>query len=159
MDSIAFIGIGVLIAFALPVVILALKQKKNKKRLELHLSGIEKEHGIKISEHETWRNKIIGLDAAGKKALLVVKEGQENRVSLVNLSHITKCDVEKTTVASDTDVRLQAVGEVRIRFFARQKTEKEQVFVLFRDDTDHNLGPELSIASCWAEKYNRLVKA
>ncbi len=158
MDINYIVGIIILAAFVVPVALYTIRQNNKKKALESCLSGIGKDYDIRIFDHQSWGNKIIGLDTAARKAVLITRENQgENLVELVDLSQISKCMVEKSTVASENGGSVDAVREVRIRFVPREKTKKDQLFVIFNDEGGQDLGPELGIATEWTDKFSRLV--
>ena len=158
MDTITIIGILVLAAFAVPVAIVLQKQNREKKKLVQMLAQLDQENQISITEHEVWRNKLIGLDPVGKKAVFIVKNPEGNQVNIVDLQKVARCEVEKFAIASETDSSLQAISQVRIRFIPREKSQKDQHFLLYNEEADHSLGVELRIGNDWIEKFNRIVK-
>lgn len=158
MDTITIIGILVLAAFAIPVAIVMQKQNREKKKLVEMLAQLGQEYQINITEHEAWRNKLIGLDPKSGKAILIIKGADGNDVNIVDLHKFTKCEVEKFAIASETDSSLQAVSQVRIRFTPREKAQKDNHFILFNEESDHTLGVELRIGNDWVEKFNKLLK-
>jgi len=158
MDTITIIGILVLAAFAVPVAIVLQKQNREKKKLVQMLAQLDQENQISITEHEVWRNKLIGLDPVGKKAVFIVKNPEGNQVNIVDLQKVARCEVEKFAIASETDSSLQAISQVRIRFIPREKNQKDQYFILFNEETDQSLGVELRIGNDWIEKFSRIVK-
>lgn len=158
MDTITIIGILVLAAFAVPVAIVLQKQNREKKKLVKMLAQLDQENQISITEHEVWRNKLIGLDPVGKKAVFIVKNPEGNQVNIVDLQKVARCEVEKFAIASETDSSLQAISQVRIRFIPREKSQKDQHFLLYNEEADHSLGVELRIGNDWIEKFNRIVK-
>ncbi|HAX95095.1 MAG TPA: hypothetical protein DCY35_01015 [Prolixibacteraceae bacterium] len=158
MDTITIIGILVLAAFAVPVAIVLQKQNREKKKLVQMLAKLDQENQISITEHEVWRNKLIGLDPVGKKAVFIVKNPEGNQVNIVDLQKVARCEVEKFAIASETDSSLQAISQVRIRFIPREKNQKDQHFILFNEETDQSLGVELRIGNDWIEKFSRIVK-
>ena len=158
MDTITIIGILVLAAFTVPVALLMQKQKREKKNLVQMIAQLEQENQIKIAEHEAWRNKLIGIDPAGTKAVFIVKNADGNQVSIVDLTKFVRCEVDKFAIVSEADSSLQAVSQVRIRFVPREKNQKDQHFILYNEEADQSLGVELRIGNDWIEKFNRIVK-
>ncbi len=158
MDTITIIGILVLAAFAIPVAIVMQKQNREKKKLVEMLAQLGQEYQINITEHEAWRNKLIGLDPKSGKALLIIKGTNGNDINIIDLHKFTKCEVEKFAIASETDSSLQAVSQVRIRFIPREKNQKDMHFILFNEESDHTLGVELRIGNDWVEKFSKILK-
>jgi hypothetical protein len=158
MNITTIIGIVLLSAFIIPVIIVMQKQKREKKRLEKYLSELASEKNIKITRHETWTNKLIGIDDLSGNAVMIQHDADNYQVSVVDLHHITRCEAEKSYTVSETDPSVQAVKQVRIRFTARGKGQRDQTIVLFDEDTDQNLGTEIRIANTWADHFNQFIR-
>ncbi len=159
MNITLIVGILMLLVFIVPVWIVMQKQKKNRKKLEVYLASLEREKNIKLTEHETWSNKIIGIDSNNGKALFVTEGADGKQVTLVDLHHISRSIVERSTVSSESKSSLQAVTAVRIRFVARSKAHADQVFVLYNEDIDGTIGSEIRMADTWVERFNKLIKS
>lgn len=158
MSISTIIGLIMLSAFIVPAFIVIQKQRRNKKQLEDFLHQIELEHDMKVTEHEAWRNKIIGLDQTGQKALFVVHDKMHSDIQIIDLKHIAACSVEKQIVTSEFDKTVQAVSSIRIRFRSREKSKPDQLFVLFDEEADMTLGHELNMAEIWTERFVNLLK-
>lgn len=158
MNLITIIGILMLSAFIVPVIIIMYKQKREKNKLEKLLQEIETENNLRIDKHETWRNKLIGVDTSTGKALLIHRDTDGNHITIADLHHVSRCEVVKTMTASEIDSSLQAVKSIKIRFASRDKSKRDQYFVLFDEDIDLDLGSELRIANTWVEQFNNLIR-
>lgn len=155
MSVTTIVGLILLSAFVIPAFIVIQKQNKNKKLLEKFLQGLETEKNIKVTEHETWRNKVIGIDYPGQKALFVIRDKTRNEIQIIDLKHVSGCSVEKSVVTSEFDKSVQAVSAIRIRFRGRDKAHPDQVFTIFSEDIDMTLGAELRIAEAWVAKFSK----
>jgi hypothetical protein len=159
MNITIIIGLLLLSGFLVPVWIVMQKQNKNKKKLEKLLSDIEVEKKIKITEHETWRDRVIGIDREHGIALFVLKNNEDYKVELVDLHNVSKCVAERSTISSGQGGSIQAVVAVRLRFVGRGKSQPDQIFTLFNEETDQTIGSEIMISEAWAERFNKLIRS
>jgi hypothetical protein len=152
------VGLLLLSGFLIPAFIVIQKQRIEKKKLEQFLSEFEKEKNIRISEHETWKNMILGIDYNSQKAIFIIRDKTHNESQIIELHGISGCSVEKTMVTSELDSSIQAVAAVRLRFKPRDKSCPDQLFSLFIEEEDQTLGAELRIAEAWVVKFNASLK-
>ncbi len=152
------VGLLLLSGFLIPAFIVTQKQRIEKKKLEQFLSEFEKRKNIRISEHETWNNKIIGVDYASQQAIFIIWDKSHNESQIIDLHGVSGCSVEKTMVISELDSSVQAVAAIRLRFKPRDKSCPDQLFSLFIEEDDQTLRAELRIAEAWAVKINALLK-
>lgn len=158
MSITTILGLLMLSLFVVPAYLVIQKQKKDKKKLEKFLSELENEKNIRLSEHETWRNKIIGVDYGSQKALFIIRDKTHNETQIIDLKEISGCSVDRHVVMSETNKSLQAVDAIRIRFKPRNKSNPDQVMTLFSEENDQTLGSELMIAEAWAQKFNQSIR-
>lgn len=158
MNFTIILGVLLLSGFLIPLWIVIQKQKTEKKKLEQFLSELEKEKNIRISDHETWKNKIIGIDYESQKALFIIRDKTHNEIRIIDLNGFSGCSVEKSMVTSESDSSIQAVAAIKIRFKPRDKSRPDQIFSLFIEEDDQILGAELRIAEAWAVKFNSSIK-
>lgn len=158
MNLIIIIGILMLSVFIVPVIIIMQKQKRERNKLEKILKEVESANNIRIDKHETWRNRLIGVDTSSGKAILILKVATGNQTTLVDLHQVSRCEVVKNITASEIDSSLQAVKNIKIRFASRDKSKRDQYFVLFDEDIDMDLGSELRIGNMWVEQFNNLIR-
>lgn len=158
MNITVIIGILMLSAFVVPVWILMQKQKKSRKKLEQYLISLERDKNLKISEHETWRDKVIGIDKDNGKAVFIIQNTDGNLVSIVDLTKISKCMSEHSSISADSKGSVQAVTGIRIRFVNREKGQPDQVFELYNEERDQTVGAELRTAEAWVQKFRTILK-
>lgn len=159
MSTTAAIGIVMLLVFIIPVFIVMQKQKSSKKKLEIQLANIEKENNLKISDHESWNNKVIGIDNSKKVALFVIRNQNNSDVKIVNLHEITKTAPERSIISPEDGSNIQEVSAVRIRFACKDKNKSDSVFTLFDETSDHTINDEIYLANIWSERFNQAIKA
>lgn len=158
MSLTTILGLLMLSIFVIPAFIVIQKQRIEKKKLEQFLSALEKEKNIRISEHETWKNKILGVDLASQKALFIIRDKTHNEIQIIELNGFSGCSVEKNMVTSESDSSIQAVAAIRLRFKPRDNSRPFQSFSLYIEEDDETLGSELRIAEAWAAKFNASIK-
>jgi hypothetical protein len=158
MSFTVIVGLLLLSGFIIPAFIVIQKQRSEKKKLEQFLTEFEQHKNIRISEHETWKNKIIGVDYDSRKALFIIRDKTHNESQIIELNGFSGCSVEKTMIISEEDSSIQAVDAIRLRFKPRDKSHPDQLFSLFVEEEDQNLGAELRIAEAWAVKFNTSIK-
>lgn len=158
MSITTIVGLLLLSGFIIPAFIVIQKQRVEKKKLEQFLKELEKDKKIRISEHETWKNKILGIDLNSHIAIFIIRDKIRNECHIIDLHGISGCSVEKTMVTSEVDSSIQAVDTIRLRFISRDKSLPDQLFSLFIEEEDQTLGAELRIAEAWALKFNASLR-
>ena len=90
------IGIILLFLFLLPFIISGKKQKAGKKQIIKELFSFAEKMGGKITEHEQWNDKAIGLDRDKHKLYFVKKTADISIEKELKLADFQKCIVSKT---------------------------------------------------------------
>jgi hypothetical protein len=159
MSITTIVGLLLLSGFVIPALIVILKQRTEKKKLEQFLSEFEKRENIQITEHETWRNKIIGMDAHSRKAIFIVRDKEHNDNLIIDLGNFSGCSVVRSIITSETDKNIQAVSAVRIRFASRDKAHPDQLMTLYNEEADQTLASELRTAENWSQIFNKIIRS
>jgi len=103
--SSTIIGI-ILVAFcALPVVLLAISQRRKHRKLLQRFLAQAKAHSLQISECEVWRNRVIGIDTAKKQVLYMDLGHAGNFVQLIDLNYIGQCKIHELNKGDERGMR------------------------------------------------------
>jgi hypothetical protein len=158
MNSTIIVGIIIIAMIIVPIWYLIHSQSTGKRKLEKELAALGKNGEINISEHESWGNKVIGLDRENEKAAFFVQGSPKNKILLADLKKFTKCYVEKNLLNTNNMSNAFIYSSVQVRFSPREKSGEELVFPLFVDHEDMTLSNELQIAEAWSEKLNVIMR-
>ena len=158
MNSVTIIGIILAALIIVPIWFLIMHQNAGKRKLEKEIASLGKGLNISISEHESFKNKVIGLDRDGHKAALAVFNGSENRVYVADLKQYNRCTVTKDLLNSGSRYDNDVVSRVALQFIAREKGKENMTFPVYDEAEDKDLANELVVAQEWAEKFNMLIR-
>jgi hypothetical protein len=157
MNSITIIGIIIIAFFITPIWVLARSQSLGKRKLQKVIASLGQGYEIKIAEHESWSNKVIGLDREGSKAAFAILNNPENKVYIADLKQYSYCGVVKNLLGSGSKYENDAISSINLQFLVRTKGTENLSFPLYSDSVDSNLGNELLIAKQWADKFNGVI--
>jgi hypothetical protein len=158
MNSTTIIGIILLFAIILPVWILIRNQNAGKRKLEKEIKTLGKGEDLNISEHESWGNKIIGLDRDGAKVAFVDQRSSDKKIVVVDLKIVSRCYLNKETTPPATKKGSEIVNRISLNFVPNEKGNPEEVITLFLDTVDMTLTNELHIAGEWMDKINVIIR-
>ena len=158
MNSITIIGIILLMGIILPIWYLIRSQNAGKRKLEKEIKALGKGEDLNISEHESWGNKIIGLDREGTKVAFVDQRSSDKQITIMDLKKFSRCYLNKETIPPATKKGSEIVSSVSLNFVAKEKANPDEVITLFRDTVDLTLTNELHIAGEWADKINMVIR-
>ena len=113
---------------------------------------------ISISEHESFKNKVIGLDREGHKGALAVFNSNDNKVYIADLKQYSRCSVNKELLNSGSKYDNDVISRISLRFSPKNKGTEELVFPVYSDTEDKDLANELMVAQEWAEKFNLVIQ-
>jgi hypothetical protein len=158
MNSTTIIGIILLLAIILPIWYLIRSQNAGKRKLEKEIRALGKGVDLNISEHESWGNKIIGIDREKAKVAFVNEKTADKEIRIMDLKMFSKCYVNKETIPPSTKKGSEVVSRVSLNFVPNEKGNPDEVITLFRDTVDLTLTNELHIAGEWADKLNVVIR-
>jgi hypothetical protein len=158
MNSITLIGIIITAAIIVPIWLLIRSQSAGKRKLEKEIASLGKGYNIDITEHESWKNKVIGIDVENAKGAFAVLNVPESQVLIVDLKQYIRCFVDKELLNSGSKYDNNVISKISLQFVARAKNTGNLVFQIFVDSDDLDLGNELIVAQEWAEKFNNIIQ-
>jgi hypothetical protein len=157
MSSTVWIGILFAAIIIVPIWMLVLHQSAGKRKLEKEITSLGKGHNIEITEHESFKNKVIGIDREGFKGALAIFNEHGNQVFLADLKQFSRCYVDKELLNSGSKYDNDVVSKITLQFVARTKGTENLVFPVYTDTIDKDLANELMIAQEWADKFNGVI--
>lgn len=158
MDSTIIIGIIIIAIIIVPIWYLMHSQGAGKRKLEKELASLGEKDGIRISEHESWGNKVIGLDRENEKAAFLIQGNPQSRILMADLKKYTRCIVEKNMLDTGSKGNAIVFSSIFLRFLAKEKGAEDLLFPLFVDHEDMTLSNELQIAEEWSEKFKVILR-
>ncbi|HNZ69238.1 MAG: hypothetical protein WBK43_05865 [Prolixibacteraceae bacterium] len=158
MNSIVIIGIIITALIVGPIWWLIHTQGAGKRKLEKELAALGQKEGIEISEHQSWSNKVIGLDREHEKAAFLIQGNPQNKIILADLKKYTGCSVEKKLLENGSKENAILFSSIALCFTPREKSAPALVFPLYTDEEDMTLNNELHIAEEWSGKFNVIIR-
>lgn len=115
---------------ALVWIFIKIDTKRTRKKTQAHFAnfnGIAFQNEIKITKHEIFRNKIIGIDNL-KKMLLIYEFENSNNPILIHLDHIHACTLVKEyghlDAGNEKNPRMERFLEsIDLKFTIKNKSE------------------------------------
>lgn len=158
MSSTAIIGLIIVAIIILPIWYLIHSLGSGKRKLEKELAALWKGGTLNITEHESWGNKVIGLDREGEIAAFAIFENPHSQVFIADLQQYSKCNMEKTALDTKGKENAMVISHVLIRFVGKEKGTPDVTFPLFGNPEGGTLSNELQIAEEWTEKFNVILR-
>jgi hypothetical protein len=157
MNSTVLIGILFAAIIIFPIWFLVLHQSAGKRKLEKEISALGKGHNIEISEHESFKNKVIGIDREGYKGAFAIFNELGNQVLVADLKQYSRCYVDRILLNSGSKYDNEVVSKISLQFVVKTKGIENLVFPVYTDTVDKDLANELMIAQEWADKFNGII--
>jgi hypothetical protein len=157
MNSITIIGIIITALIIVPIWLLIRSQNVGKRKLQKEINALGKGYNIEITEYESWKNRVIGVDRPNAKGALAILNPTESQVFIADLKQYSRCFVDKEFLKSDSKYNNNVISKINIQFVARAKDTGNLVFPIFVDSIDLNLANELMIANKWADLFNLII--
>jgi len=157
MNSVTIIGIIFFAVIVVPIAMLIRSQSAGKRKLQKEITALGKGNEIDISEHESWKNKVIGIDRENNKGAFAIIHPPKNQIFIADLNLYSRCFVNREMLDPGSKNDSNVISKISIQFVAREKGTENLVFPLYVDTEDQTLGNELMIAEEWADKFNGMV--
>ena len=157
MNSITIIGIVITALIIIPIWYLIQSQSAGKRKLEKEISALGKGLSISITEHESFKNKVIGIDRDGLKGAMAVFHAGENQLFVADLKLFNRCSVYKELLNSGSKYDNDVISKISLRFSPKNKETQEIWFPVYAESEDRDLANELILAQNWAEKFNMVI--
>ncbi len=133
-------------------------QGAGKRKLEKEMAALGQKDGIFISEHESWGNKVIGMDREHEKAAFLIEGNPQSKIVLADLKKYSKCYMEKNILDTQSKGNAIVVNSISLCFAPKEKSGEILFFPLYTDQEDMTLTNELQIAEEWSGKYNVIMR-
>lgn len=145
------IGLGFLLVFIGPIVILSIVQKKKQKAKTKKLFEVSKIHNLNPEVVETTSMIAIGLDPNAKQ-VVVVEPRRNDAFEVVNLQDVKSCRI-RTSGASNGQSSYTYVG---IDLTPKGKSAKGVELTFYDDQEELNLTAEAELLR--AKKWQELLE-
>lgn len=152
--SASIIGIICIAICSVPFILIAINQRKKKKKLTNDFYELVQLHGCKIDDFEIGNNYIIGIDQQNRKLFF-----QSNLESNVH-HHIIDLDIIKN---AEKNIRKTNQGEqiMQLNLILNPKSTNKAPMnlVFFNFKHNHSLSGELQSLNNWIDKVNALLNS
>lgn len=154
---IAFIIIAIAGVFVIVMIISGRKTTRRKQQvLQELLDKAVQDNGLQITKRESFRSRIMALDTANNKLLLVSGLQQTPELQLLDLDQLTVCEVVKTYHGGRMPGGKRQVTHVnKVELEFRFKHTEPVLWVVYSEMYDHAL--DLRESSSRAHRWRELI--
>ncbi|MDP4186080.1 MAG: hypothetical protein Q8862_13100 [Bacteroidota bacterium] len=98
--DIASLAISIILSlfFIIPVSLLIYSVKQKERKLKNAFLSAINENNLIIAKHESWKNKIIGIDNTNDKLLFIHLAADQIKEDLVDLNQISYCTIRHSGI-------------------------------------------------------------
>jgi len=157
MNATIITGIIITLLIVGPIWWLIRSQSAGKRKLQKEIASLGTGYDINITEHESWGNKVIGIDRDGDKAACVILSNPSNQVFIADLKKFGRCYVEKNLLNSGSKYDNDVISSINIHFVSREKETPDLIFPIYKESVDVALGNDLQIVEEWVDKFNGVI--
>jgi len=156
------IGIMVVLAIAIPIALLSIKNNKRKKEFMQKLNDFAKKNNCVISESDHWNTTLIGIDKMAGKLFYIKSRPDAIIERTISLDEIQKCRIINTSrTVKAQDQSNTVIDKLELAFTYYDKNRSEEVLEFYNNVFDGlALNDELMLLDKWLEivKTSILVK-
>lgn len=147
----SLIGLGLLLVFIGPILILILQQKKQEKNTLKKIKTISKENNLNLETTEFSENLLLGLDSKAHK-LLIINPGKNPEYNILNLKEIK----ESRLFTKNHKTSEGGINYISLNLFGTKNRKIDEI--VFYDDEDKNAS-DAETSLVLAKKWEKLIKA
>lgn len=147
----SLIGLGLLLVFIGPILILIFQQNKQEKTILKKLKTISSDNNLNPDTTELLENLILSLDSKARK-LLIVKSGKEPDYKILNLLEVKESRL-RTQNLKNSEGRLNYIS---LNLFGVKNNKIDEI--VFYDEEDKN-STDAEASLVLAKKWENLIKA
>lgn len=157
--STTMVGLVLVALILLPILYFNFRKRIAKKQMLDAFKALAREKGIEISQHEFWRDSVIGIDPAKKMVLYQRKNDAENVVQVIRLEDVSRC--EQVTISSTPDTAVK--GEQRViqrldlKFTFKTKNWPDELLTFYDADKVLQLDDDIVRMSAWHKAITKLL--
>ncbi|MDR9457562.1 MAG: hypothetical protein RI572_09140 [Salegentibacter sp.] len=146
----SLIGLGLLLVFIGPILILIVQQNKQEKKTLNKLKTISRDNNLNPDTTELLENLILGLDLKARK-LLIVNPGKNPEYNILNLKELKEIGLS-TQKDKNPEGRLNYIS---LNLFG-VKNKKLDEIVFYNEDDENSLNAEACLVL--AKKWENLIR-
>lgn len=147
------IGIMVILAIAIPIALLSIKNNKRKKEFMQKLNDYAKKNNCVISESDHWNTTLIGIDKMAGKLFYIKSRPDAIIERTISLDEIQKCRIINTSrTVKAQDQSNTVIDKLELAFTYYDKNRSEEVLEFYNNVFDGlALNDELMLLDKWLE--------
>ncbi|WP_157893269.1 hypothetical protein [Salegentibacter sediminis] len=147
----SLIGLGLLLVFIGPILILILQQKKQEKNTLKKIETISKDNNLNPEVTELLDNLLLGLDSKARK-LLIVNPGKNPEYNILNLKEVK----ESRLSTQNHKISEGRFNYISLNLFGTKNRKIDEI--VFYDEKDKN-SSDAETSLVLAKKWEKLIKA
>ncbi len=151
------IGLAVILAIAIPLALLSIKNNKKKKAFLQKLNDFAKKNNCLISESDHWNSTLIGIDKTAGKLFYIKSRPNVTVEKVISLDDIQKCRIVNTSRTVKTQDQSNTVIDKLELAFTHHDKNKADATIEFYNNTYDGLTLNNELMSL--EKWHGLINA
>lgn len=155
--STALIGIISVLAFAIPIAVIYINNKKREMKSFQKLHDLAARRNCAIQDKEIFVGMSIGLDK-NNTALLFINSNENQEVSqFINLNNFSKCHVNRSVQEFNVNNDKQSqITKIELHFLGKTGVKDEKIEI-FDYEKKSQLFGELQFAERWCSRINSIL--
>lgn len=154
------VGIVIILLCTAPFIWLNIKRNKKEKELIDELFMFASKSNCTISEHEIWKNSLIGLDATNSKIFFIRTINNIKSYQHIDLKEIQTCElnnISRTVKYKDKDHKV--IERIELEFMSVNQSDPKVYLEIYNADLDGlSLSGQLQIAEKWIIIFRSRIK-
>lgn len=151
--STTIIGLILLALFVLPVFYAVKKGSASNKEILANFRAEAAKHGMNVTSHEQWNNRVIGLDQSNHKLLYSKTNEKHPKMILVDLTKVKKCETSEVNrqKKSANGGMEKVIDSIHLAFTFHDPKQAEVKLEIFDASNDLSLDGEVQLTEKWAK--------
>lgn len=119
------IGLGILLLFVVPVILISRSAKNKKSRLLNDLMSEASKNGLFIAESDSWDDSVIGLDTKNKKIVYIDENDSEKKVNIFSFSDLKSFKTVPNLTSKGQKLNFENVNNLSLIFGFKDPSKSE----------------------------------
>lgn len=153
------IGLAVILAIAIPLTLLSVKNSKKRKAFMQKLTDFAKKNNCVISESDHWNTTLIGIDKTAGKLFYIKSRPDVQIEKAISLDEIQKCRIVNTSrTVKAQDQSSTVIDKLELAFTHLDKNKADVTVEFYNNAYDGlTLNNELMTLEKWHDLINAVL--
>lgn len=152
-------GVILTLVFVLPIMLIAKSSKSGDNQSLKVLNDLAAVNNCKISQFETSKHKIIGMDEDNLKVFFIRKNPDGIKEKVINLAEIKKCQViSSNKMIKHKEGSYKVIDRVELAFTYNDINRKNSILDCYNANYDNFIiNGEFQLAEKWEKIINNIL--